>query len=98
LQPIVENAVKHGVAPFPRPGFVSVRACVVNGRLHLDVADSGGVPAAPGALSSSSGRGLHITRRRLETCYGNRFTLTLDRGAGLPTAHADVPLDLSDVA
>jgi hypothetical protein len=98
LQPIVENAVKHGVAPFARPGFVAVTARVQDDRLHVTVADSGapaGVTAAPGA---STGRGLHLTRRRLETCYGDRYALTLDHGAAGTTAHVAVPLDLTRVA
>jgi hypothetical protein len=97
LQPIVENAVKHGVAPFARPGFVAVTARVNDDRLHVTVADSG-VSTSAAAPGSSTGRGLHLTRRRLETCYGDRYALTLDHGAGGTTAHVEVPLELTRVA
>ena len=46
LQPLVENAVKHGIAPFARPGEVRVRAHVADSRLQIVVSDSGGGPAA----------------------------------------------------
>jgi len=96
LQPIVENAVKHGVAPYQRPGFVAVNARVQDGRLHVAVVDSGASQAAIAA--SSGGRGLSITRRRLETCYGNGYALTLDHGADGTTARIDVPVELARVA
>jgi two-component system, LytTR family, sensor kinase len=96
LQPIVENAVKHGVAPYQRPGFVAVNARVRDGRLHVAVVDSGASDAA--GASSSSGRGLSITRRRLETCYGDGYALSLDHGADGTTARIDVPVELARVA
>jgi two-component system LytT family sensor kinase len=83
LQPLVENAVKHGVAPFTRPGVVRVRAGVRNERLEIRIEDSGrsvtGVDVdAP--TSAGTGRGLSLTRRRLHTLYGQGYELTLDRG------------------
>jgi two-component system LytT family sensor kinase len=81
LQPLVENAVKHGVAPFTRPGVVRVRAGVRNDRLEICIEDSGHViPGAGGATSAGTGRGLSLTRRRLDTLYGQGCELTLDRG------------------
>jgi len=97
LQPIVENAVKHGVAPFPRAGLVTVAARVRDGRLHVSVTDSGPASAVP-AATSVTGRGLAITRRRLETCYGDGYALSLDHGLEGTTARVDVPIELTRVA
>jgi len=97
LQPIVENAVKHGVAPFPGAGLVTVAARVHGGRLLVSVADSG-AGTILAAATSVSGRGLAITRRRLETCYGNGYALTLDHGVHGTTARVDVPIELGRVA
>ena len=64
LQPIVENAIKHAVAPRPGPAFISITARQANGRVRIDVTDSGaGFAYADG---SSRGRGLQLTERRLQ--------------------------------
>jgi len=106
LQPIVENAVKHGIAPYTRPGLVTISARVRRDRLHVTVADSRTAAAAPctedtpykTAADHGTGRGLQITRRRLETAYGDGYALTLDRHADGAVAHVDVPVTLSRVA
>ena len=95
LQPLVENAVKHGVSPFARPGLVRVSARVDGERVRVTIADSGAaaptISAAP--ASSSTGRGLQLTRRRLDTVYGGGYSLTFDRQPGSGTAvHLDRPV------
>jgi two-component system LytT family sensor kinase len=76
LQPLVENAVKHGIAPLRQGGTVVVRASVVDSSLVLDVVDSGaGFTAAPTDLSR--GVGLTSVERRLAAHYGAGGTLTL---------------------
>jgi len=77
LQPIVENAIKHGIAPYARPGVVRIAARVHGGGLEVHVDDSGSGAAARSDLGT--GQGLHITRRRLETSYGANYSLALDR-------------------
>ncbi|HEX8572925.1 MAG TPA: histidine kinase [Allosphingosinicella sp.] len=72
LQPLVENAVKHGVAPTSRPVIVRVGARRDGQDLILSVSDNGGL-ARPGA--SGTGVGLDNTRRRLEVIYGGRARL-----------------------
>jgi two-component system LytT family sensor kinase len=76
LQPLVENAIRHGVTRRIEPGQVDVRAWKGEGRLHLTVRDDGvglrdGVPVREGV-------GLSITRARLSQLYGGeqRFALT----------------------
>jgi hypothetical protein len=70
LQPIVENAVKHGVAPTSRPVIVRVGARREGDDLILSVSDNGG--AVSGPRPSGTGVGLDNTRRRLEVIYGPR--------------------------
>jgi two-component system LytT family sensor kinase len=81
LQPIVENAVKHGIEPHPKPGAVRVTGRLDGPRLYLSVADTG--PAANGGDPSvRSGRGLALTRRRLRAVYGgDAATIRTERSA-----------------
>lgn len=75
LQPLVENAVRHGIAPFARQGWVRIEAALCDGRLRLRVSDSGpGVNGAP-----SPGVGLANVRRRLQLHFGTQHELHLGR-------------------
>jgi signal transduction histidine kinase len=83
LQPLVENAIKHGIAPRSSGGSIDITAARSNGHLELDVSDDGlGVPF--GDLSNlPEGVGLSNTRRRLKHLYGDehKFDLRkLERG------------------
>lgn len=73
LQPLVENAIRHGVTRRITPGQVEVRAWERAGRLHLTVRDDGVGLDAP----VQEGHGLSITRARLRQLYGReqRFAL-----------------------
>jgi two-component system LytT family sensor kinase len=64
LQPIVENAIKHAVAPRPGPACISIAAQDVNGRVRIDVVDSGA--GFDYAAASRRGRGLQLSERRLK--------------------------------
>lgn len=80
LQPLVENAVKHGIAHREAGGHIALRAWREGEQLHLSVRDDGPGPSAPsgnGAASITPGVGLRNTRARLEALYGpeQRFVL-----------------------
>jgi LytS/YehU family sensor histidine kinase len=75
LQPLVENAVKHGVLTLEEGGVVSVVAERNNGTLRLSVADSG--PGVAKDRSAGRGVGLSNTASRLQELYGNLSRITL---------------------
>jgi two-component system LytT family sensor kinase len=78
LQPLVENAVQHGVETSPAGGTVGVRAFQDGSRLVLEVRDSGvGMPAP----RNGAGIGLATTRERLAAIYADRAQLELNTGA-----------------
>jgi two-component system LytT family sensor kinase len=87
LQPLVENAVRHGIAPHAEAGVVRVAAqpATIRGQkgVELTVADSGpGFPKEPETLlAESDGVGLANTKRRLDTLYGEAHTFELGTAA-----------------
>jgi two-component system LytT family sensor kinase len=89
LQPLVENAILHGIAPGTRPGRVRVRAERRDGALRLVVADDG-AGMKPGG---SEGIGLSNTRARLRQLYGDaqRLEIQTEEGAGV-TVTITLPL------
>jgi len=81
MQPLVENALEHGIAPHARPGVIEIAAARVGDALRIRVRDSGdGLPE--GAGRARSGVGLANTRGRLRQLYGDRSRLTLGNAAG----------------
>lgn len=85
LQPIVENAIRHGIAPSSNAGEIEISAERRNGHLILQVRDNGAGIAA-GALTE--GVGLTNTKTRLQQLYAEDFNLSLEnsvRGGALVT-------------
>lgn len=79
LQPLVENAVKHGVSMVEGCGRIEIRARKENGELVVSVHDNGpGLDALPAEPLGTEGVGLRNTRERLETLYGGENRLQLD--------------------
>lgn len=76
LQPLVENAIRHGIAPRASIGTVEITAVRRDGSLLLTVADDGiGIAAS---VRATSGVGLSNTRSRMQHLYGARQTVTLE--------------------
>jgi hypothetical protein len=90
LQPLVENAVKHGVLPREQGGSIAVAIHASEGRLHLTVIDDGAGFASSEQLVM--GIGLSNTKTRLAELYGEdaRFTLSTPPGGGV-SALIDLP-------
>jgi LytS/YehU family sensor histidine kinase len=74
LQPIVENAIKHGIAKRADAGRLDITARIVDRYLELSVRDDGG---GVSATQSVEGVGLSNTRERIRTLYGDDASLTL---------------------
>jgi LytS/YehU family sensor histidine kinase len=97
LQPLVENAIRHAVAPREEGGRVAVTARRVGGDLLLSVEDDGpGLAALPGGDGGGRGIGLANTRTRLRQRYGDAGALVLSEaeGGGL-RATVRIPVALS---
>ncbi|HKG91340.1 MAG TPA: histidine kinase [Gemmatimonadaceae bacterium] len=84
LQPIVENAVRHGIAPLARGGRVEVTAERDGDRVRVTVRDDGVGTAESAARGTTRGHGtgLENTRRRLRHLYGDRARLTVSPRPG----------------
>jgi two-component system LytT family sensor kinase len=75
LQPLVENAIEHGIARRLSGGTLRVDANLAGPQLRLIVTDSGGAHARPAASESRWNVGLTNTRERLQALYGDDQTL-----------------------
>lgn len=103
LQPLVENAIRHGTSPRTGRGRIEVRGARSGGQLTLEIRDSGrGFPAP---AYHKEGLGLRNTRERLRQLYGTEqaFTLGNDPAGGaivtitlpfLPCGEVHTPLHL----
>ena len=92
LQPLVENAIKHGISPKAEGGHINIAAVRSNGHLNLTVSDDGvGIPEGD-VKSVEEGVGLSNTRRRLKHLYGegHSFKLLPDGVRGL-SVELDIP-------
>ena len=96
LQPMVENAVKHGIAQRAQGGLIRIAASRDNGTLTLSVSNDG--PSLPfdGAPDGAGiGIGIANVRTRLQGLYGEGFTLSLrNQAAGGVEATVSLPLVL----
>jgi two-component system LytT family sensor kinase len=78
LQPLLENAIRHGIEPHAKPGRIELRAQCVNGQLTLEVSDNG--PGVKDTQAVNEGVGLSNTRARLRTLYGEAHGFELGNG------------------
>lgn len=101
LQPLVENAIKHGIARRTSPGVLRLGARFAADRLELLVENDGAETGSPSGIAAESGGvGLTNTRARLDKFYGVNYHLELTRrteggmrvSLSLPRADAANPL------
>ena len=81
LQPLVENAVRHGVASLVKGGTIRIASSIEGGRLRISLCNSG--PVVP-QIQAADGIGLSNTVERLQTLYGDDhlFALNLPESGG----------------
>src|SRR5581483_6622633 len=98
LQPLVENAIKHGISPKLGPGWVRVAAASQNGTVHVEIEDNGigmkdTVRDETGEFHPPSrGLGLANVDQRLRAVYGERSALEFESCCGTGTrVFFDIP-------
>lgn len=92
LQPLVENAVGHGLAPRARGGRIDVSTVLDGGVLRIDVVDDGAGLSGDGDGLIHDGHGLGNIARRLRASYGAGAALALSTGPGGAGARARLTL------
>src|SRR5207302_1746999 len=93
LQPLVENAVKHGIASLPEGGQVRVAAQRQNGRLAILVENSWDPDSPP---RRSGGRGLKNVQLRLEARYGKDASLHVNNEGDLFQVSLSLPAETEE--
>ena len=89
LQPLVENAVNHGIAQIPAGGPVHLRTERIGPALRLTVRN----PADPAReMPHNGGIGMRIVRQRLERLYGTEGRLEVEESGGVFLAAITIPL------
>ncbi len=93
LQPIVENALKHGLSPRLEGGRIILRARRADGQLKIDVEDNGaGIPKERLAQVYAEGIGVSNVHERLRLLYGDQFRMDILSREGEGTrVHIEVP-------
>ncbi len=75
LQPLIENAIKHGVADLLDQGQIWVRAYHQDGLVVIEVEDNAGNYSKP---NDTQGLGMRLVDQRIKNIYGSEFGLTVD--------------------
>jgi len=91
LQPLVENAIRHGIAEKMGPGLVSLKASKNRKKLQLEIFDSGN-GYLPEKSRSEFGLGLQITRDRLTSLYAEDFALKFENEANGTRVILEIPI------
>lgn len=83
LQPLVENAIKHGLGPKVEPGSLWLRSAVKGGRLQIEVEDDGvGIPEEILPVVFQVGIGISNVHERLAVLFGNDFQMSIEARLG----------------
>ena len=95
LQPIVENAIQHAIAPRAAPGQIKIEATRLDSRLRLEVKDSGPGLAATADSPQGHGVGLSNVRARLAQIYDGDFDFSMSNGPeGGLTVRLELPFQV----
>jgi LytS/YehU family sensor histidine kinase len=92
LQPVVENAIRHGIGPQTGGGLVEVTARAEGDTLWLQVRDTGAGLSEDALTALQKGIGLSNTRARLECLYGSHSRFEFSNALGGLTVRIVIPL------
>ena len=94
VQPLVENAIKHGLSLRPDEGWLRLSAHLMDGALNIMVEDSGASSSGdiPGIHSAGAGVGLANVSRRLQLCFGRDSDIKIEHGVFGTRVQFSVPL------
>jgi signal transduction histidine kinase len=96
LQPLVENAIQHGIASRTGAGKLRIDASRDDGRLRLSVRDDGPGLSEEAEGTPGNGVGLSTTKERLERLYGDDHSFVIENAAdGGVIASLDLPFSLA---
>jgi two-component system, LytTR family, sensor kinase len=79
LQPLVENAIKHGISKKSGPGHIDIRARPDHGKLWIEVRDNGRGLSETALIAMQKGIGVSTTRARLQHQFGADFRFEFHR-------------------
>jgi len=99
LQPLVENAIRHGLERRISGGVVAVSATAAGDQLRIRVSDDGAGLPADWRMETCSGLGLRVTRERLEALYSrsdDRFAIAARAGGGVEVSIC-IPLNRAGI-
>ncbi|MEX2608343.1 MAG: histidine kinase [Gemmatimonadota bacterium] len=91
LQPLVENAIRHGIAAHPAAGTLVLWADRRGDRLHIEVLNDGAALADDFSLDTTRGVGIRNTRARLTHLYNGGATFRLENRGGGVAAVVELP-------
>jgi LytS/YehU family sensor histidine kinase len=97
IQPLVENAVKHGVAPRPEGGFVRLRIKACGDNISIEVTNTGAY-CPESNRNRGTGVGLANVRRRLALCFGKETELDVLSHNDMITVSFSIPSRLNSSA
>ncbi|HUB34632.1 MAG TPA: hypothetical protein VMA31_16455 [Bryobacteraceae bacterium] len=92
VQPLIENAIKHGIALRSEPGYVRLKGECCEGELRISIVNSTAEISTGRREAASPGVGLQNVRRRLEICYGCAAALDLSSEGAETLALLRVPV------
>jgi signal transduction histidine kinase len=98
LQPLVENAIKHGVAPRSGDGLIEISARRKDDMLWIEVRDNGVGLSGSARARLHNGVGLSNTRARLDCLYGSAHRLEFSEDTGGLAVRMQIPLDAAPPA
>ena len=91
IQPLVENAIKHGISAKSEPGILALRIRCVQQEIRIAVSDTGPGMQQSSAAGSGAKLGLTNVSRRLELCYGPDHQLAISSSSYGTTVEFSVP-------